>query len=162
MPEPFDPQEPPFDSDPLDAELPGEDGARGGGIVPDLIRKAVVAGLGAVFMGEEGIRKLAGQLKLPKEVLGYILQQADKTKGDVSRVIGEELRRFLNSELMRQEVLQMLSGMTVEIKAEIRLRPDADAKGGASPKVELTGTSVRRGDKDRDREKPHRKSKKES
>lgn len=143
--------------DPLDPDAASDDpSARDRGIVPDLIRKAVVAGLGAVFMGEEGIRKMAGQLKLPKEALGFVLQQADKTKTDVSRVIGEELRRFLNSELLRQELLQMLSGMTVEIKAEVRLRPDPEAKGGQAPKVELTGTSVRRGDKP---EKPKRSKK---
>ena len=152
-----DPRDPPEDDipDPLDTdELPDDEGTRVGGIVPDLIRKAVVAGLGAVFMSEEGIRKLAGQLKLPKEALGYIVQQADKTKGEVSRVIGEELRRFLNSELLRQELLQMLTGVTVEIKAEVRLRPDPDAKGKVLPHVELTGSDVKRGDK-------HRKPKKD-
>jgi hypothetical protein len=155
MPDPFDPPPP----DPLDTELPGEhpeddEGVRLGGIVPDILRKAVVAGLGAVFMSEEGIRKLGGQLKLPKEALGFILSQADKTKSEVTRVIGEELRRFLNSELLRQELLQMLTGVTVEVKAEIRLRPDPDAKGQVLPNVELTGTEVKRPEK-------HRKGKKE-
>src|ERR1700734_4050538 len=91
-----------------DPPTTADEGVKLGGLVPDLIRKAVVAGLGAVFMTEEGIRNLAGQLKLPKEVLGYIITQADKTKGDLTRVIGDELRRFLNSELLRQELLKML------------------------------------------------------
>lgn len=151
-----DPRDPYDDTDPLDSELPPDDeGTRLGGIVPDLIRKAVVAGLGAVFMSEEGIRKLAGQLKLPKEALGYIVSQADKTKGEVSRVIGEEIRRFLNSEILRQELLQMLTGVTVEIKAEVKLRPDPNAKGQVLPKVELTGSEIRKSDK------PHKKGKKE-
>jgi len=164
MPDPLDPHGPPEDdavTDPLDVEPPEEgppddEGVRLGGIVPDILRKAVVAGLGAVFMSEEGIRKLGSQLKLPKEALGFILSQADKTKVEVTRVIGEELRRFLNSELLRQELLQMLTGVTVEIKAEVKLRPDPNAKGQVLPHVELTGSDVRRGDKH------HKKGKKET
>src|SRR5229473_2052250 len=50
--------------------------------VPELVKRVAVAGLGALFMTEEGIRSLAGQLKLPKEVLGFIVSQAEKTNGD--------------------------------------------------------------------------------
>ncbi len=72
--------------DPLD-EGPGTREGRGAtGFVPEFVRKAAVAGLGAVFMTEEGIRSLAGQLKLPKEMLGVILSQAEKTKTEVGRV----------------------------------------------------------------------------
>src|SRR5438105_3410003 len=130
----LDPDDP-LERDPLDAQLPDDapadddEGTRLGGIVPDILRKVMVAGLGAVFMSEEGIRKLGSQLKLPKEALSFILSQADRTKGEVTRVIGEELRRFLNSEVLRQELLQMLTGVTVEIKAEVKLRPDPSAKG---------------------------------
>lgn len=138
------------DLDPLEGSgrpAEGHDGSRLGAFVPDLVRKAVLSGLGAMVMTEEGLGKLAGQLKLPKEVLGTVLAKADETKAEFSRVLGEEIRRFLNSELMRQEVLKMLGEMTIEIRAEVRLRPDPEAKGNLVPKVELTDTSVRRGDK---------------
>jgi hypothetical protein len=139
-----------------DSDLPDESGdalpdsdasGRLGGLVPDLIRKAVVTGLGAVFMTEEGLRNLAGQLKLPKELLGSVAAQADRTKAEVTRVIGEELRRFLNSEVLRKELLQALSGMTVEIKAEVRLRPDPEAKGMILPEVKLTDSRIGRSKK---------------
>ena len=140
----------PSDSEPHEVEEPPVDGdasGRLGGLVPDLIRKAVVTGLGAVFMTEEGLRNLAGQLKLPKELLGSVAAQADRTKAEVTRVIGEELRRFLNSEVLRKELLQALSGMTVEIKAEVRMRPDPDAKGALVPEVKLTDSRIGRGKK---------------
>jgi hypothetical protein len=121
-------------SDPLFAD---EDvtGARAGraGFVPDFVRKAAVAGLGALFMTEEGIRSMAGQLKLPKEALGFILSQAEKTKGDISRVVSEELRRFLQSEKLREEFLKLVSGMTIEVKAQIRLVPPDDQEEGSKP-----------------------------
>jgi len=103
--------------------------------VPELVKRMAVAGLGALFMTEEGIRSLAGQLKLPKEVLGFIVSQAEKTKDDIGRVVSDEVRRFLQSEKLREEFLKLLTGTTIEITAQVRLmpgKPHADAKPGLS------------------------------
>src|SRR5688500_11541580 len=105
---------------------PDDDKSWKGGFVPDFVKKVAVAGLGAVFMTEEGIRGLASQLKLPKEALGFIVAQAEKTKEDVGRVVSEELRRFLQSEKLREEFVKLMAGMKVEIKAEVRLVPDQE------------------------------------
>lgn len=118
-----------FPPDPLmdDDDRQGRSGGPAG-FVPEFVRRMAVAGLGALFMTEEGIRNLAGQLKLPKEALGFILGQAEKTKDEVTRVITDELRRFLQSEKLRDEFLKLMSGMTVEIKAQIRLVPQDKAE----------------------------------
>jgi len=107
--------------DPFGEDAHGKDGRAG--FVPEFVRKIAVAGLGALFMTEEGIRSLSGQLKIPKEVLGLILAQADKTKGDLGRVVSEEIRRFLQSERLRDELTKLVAGTTLEIKAQIRLVP---------------------------------------
>src|SRR4051795_12428487 len=104
--------------DPLDDDYEQPQPGRAG-FVPEFVRKVAVAGLGALFMTEEGIRNLSGQLKLPKEVLGYILSQAEKTKDDIGRTISEEIRRFLQSPKLREEFLKLIAGMTLEIKAEM-------------------------------------------
>lgn len=157
-----------FPPDPLlDDEGQGRE-ARAG-FVPEFVRKVAVAGLGALFMTEDGIRSLAGQLKLPKEMLGYILGQAEKTKDEVGRVLSEELRRFLQSEKLRDEMLKAISGMTVEVKAQIRLVPSEDTsrasdkekdddEGRAStgstggPKVVITELNAKRGGSKRKKE----------
>ena len=130
---------------------PDDDDEREGwaSFVPDFVKKVAVAGMGALFMTEDGIRGLAGQLKLPKEVLAFILSQAEKTKDDLGRVVSEELRRFLQSEKLREEFLKLLSGMTLEVKAEIRLVPDADNKKRSSeeppaPKLVVSEIAARR------------------
>ena len=84
------PPEDPLDSD---DELPHDDEKRG--FVPDFVRRMAWAGLGAVFMSEEGIRRLAKQLKLPKEAMGFLLQQAEKTKDEIGRVVGDEVRKLM-------------------------------------------------------------------
>jgi hypothetical protein len=139
------------DFDPLLGDEPEREGSRAG-FVPEFMRKVAVAGLGALFMTEEGIRSLAGQLKLPKEVLGYILGQAEKTKDEVGRVVSEELRRFLQSEKLRDELLKVVSGMTIEVKAQIRLVPHEDQEPGETgtpgrAKVTVSELHTRRGGK---------------
>jgi len=127
------------------------DGPRGP--IVELMRKVAFAGLGALFMTEEGIRALAGQLKLPKEALGFVLSQAERTKDEVGRVLSEEVRRFLRSDKLRTEFLQLLSGMRVEVTAHVRLLPDPERKPGEAPRPHVEVTQVRtRGSKKKPQE----------
>lgn len=123
--------------DPLDGDAPEGDEKKG--FVPDFVRRMAWAGIGAVFMSEEGVRRLAGQLKLPKEALSFLLQQADKTKDEIGRVVSDEVRKLLQSDRLRDEFLKMIAGMTIEVRAEIKLVPDR-VKGEAAsllPKVRV-------------------------
>lgn len=122
--------------DPLDTDDVGDEKK---GFVPDFVRRMAWAGLGAVFMGEEGLRRLANQLKLPKEALGFMLTQADKTKDEIGRIVSEEVRKLLQSDRLRDELLKMIAGMTIEVRAEVKLVPDR-VKGEAPsllPKVSV-------------------------
>ncbi|HZX40900.1 MAG TPA: hypothetical protein VFE93_03615, partial [Myxococcaceae bacterium] len=75
------------DDDELGVDAPDGPGDATRGPIVELMRKVAFAGLGALFMTEEGIRALAGQLKLPKEALGFVLSQAERTKDEVGRVL---------------------------------------------------------------------------
>jgi hypothetical protein len=133
----------PRDDDSLDVDSPDAAGDGPRGPIVEVMRKVAFAGLGALFMTEEGIRSLAGQLKLPKEALGFVLSQAERTKDEVGRVISEEVRRFLRSDKLRADFLQLLSGMRVEVTAQVRLVPDPDHKPGDAPRPKVEVTSVR-------------------
>lgn len=127
-------------------DLFDEEVKEGRGFVPEFVRKMAVAGMGALFMTEEGLRGLASQLKLPKDVLTYLLAQAQNTKDDISRVVSEELRGFLQSDKLRDEFLKLLSGMTVEVTAQVRLVPTHERKGkepSASPELKITHLSAK-------------------
>lgn len=116
----------------------GEDGTDGGRL-SDMLRRAMVAGLGAVFMTEEGIRTYVKDMKLPKEVMNFVVGQAGRSKDELFRVVGEELRRFFESAALKDELKKLISEMTIEVKAEIRLRPEGEA-----PEVKVTETTTRR------------------
>jgi hypothetical protein len=114
---------------PRDEVQPEEDGSAAGkgGFVADAVRKAVLAGLGAVFLTEEGARKLARDWKLPKELISYVVSQAAGAKTEVMRVVSDEIRRFMQSDALRREFIRALTSMSIEVTAEIRLK---DAGGG--------------------------------
>jgi hypothetical protein len=107
-------------------ELPPEDVKKLSGLVPDIVRRAVLTGVGALFMTEEGIRNLVGDMKLPKDALGFLLSQADKTRTEVARVVTQEVRRFLESETLRRELWKVLTGVTLEVNASIQLKPSGE------------------------------------
>ena len=130
------PTQPPDNDDPLNTDPAGD--TAGGRF--DFVRRMAAAGLGALFMSEEGIKRLANQLKLPKEAMGFLLHQAEKTKDDLGRIVSDELRKFLQSDRLRDELLKLVAGMTLEVRAEVKLVPDR-VKGEAPslmPKVRIS------------------------
>src|SRR5437016_13380623 len=105
-----------------DDDLPPEEMKRLSGIVPDIVRRAVLTGVGALFMTEEGIRNLVGDMKMPKDALAFLIAQADKTRSEVARVVTHEVRRFLESEPLRRERWKLRTGVTLEYDAIIQLK----------------------------------------
>ncbi len=113
----------------------GDPGLRGR--AADFMKKAMMAGVGALFLTEEGIRNVVGDLKLPKEMLASLVTQADRTKQEVVRTLGEEVRRFLESAAVHEELHRLLSDVTIEVKAEVRLRPGKSAELVGQPQLQV-------------------------
>ena len=125
------------------------------GIIPDIVKRTFYAGLGAVFTTEEGIRKIASDLKLPKDVANYLIQSAASTKDEMFRVVGKELRGFLETVNISGELQKLLTSLSFEIKTEIRFIPNDEAIGGVKPDIKLGRMAFRRNkDRDRDDKKP--------
>lgn len=108
----------------LDPELQDEK-ARGRGVT-DLFRKVVVSGVGALFMTEEGIRSAVKELKLPKEALAAALAQADRTKAEVLRIVGSEVRSFLQSANLQEQLIDVLTRLQWDVRAEVAFKKNAD------------------------------------
>src|SRR5438045_3818552 len=92
---------------------PPEDEARVRGrleqFIPELVRRTILAGLGAVFTTEEGIRKLASEIPLPKELAAFLIQQAGSSKDELFRIFARELRSFLESANLAGEMQKLLT-----------------------------------------------------
>lgn len=104
-------------------------------VLSDWVKKAVATGVSAVFMTEEGVRSALSEIKMPKDAIGSIVSQVDKTKTELIAAMARELRGFLNNLEIHELIKKVLAGTTFEINAKIRLVP---GKYGAL-KVELVG-----------------------
>ena len=126
--------DPDIPEDPTTLPDQANDGPGTVGFVADVVRKAVLTGVGALFLTEEGARKVAREWKLPKDLATYLVSQASGAKDEVLRVLGQELRRLLDSETFRKEILKSVENMTIEIHAEMRLKASDD---GPAPPVKV-------------------------
>jgi len=94
-------------------ELPGDEREVGRGL-GDFVRRAVSVGVGA----------------------------AQRSKEDIMRAAGTEVRSWLEHLNVHDELVKLLSKMSVEVKAEVRFRP-RDEKPEKPEKTEKPGKSER-------------------
>ena len=105
------------------------------------------------------MRELVGEnVKLPKELVGYVFSQVDETKNALVRVVAGEVRDFLQATDLATELQKALTSLSFEIKTEIRFIPN-DA-GGVTPDVKAEVDAKR--PKRRKTEPPPRGSKRGS
>ena len=115
--------------------------------IPDIVRRTILGGIGAVFASEEGIRKLASEVSLPKDVVNFLLQQATNSKDEVLRVVAKEVRGFLESANLSAEMQKLLTQLSLEVKTEVRFIPNDEAVGGVKPDFKHK-MAVKRNDSD--------------
>ncbi|MCA9679507.1 MAG: hypothetical protein H6709_16805 [Kofleriaceae bacterium] len=147
------PDDPDHDRERDRGELPDSLRQRLEAMVPELVKRTFAAGMGAVFSTEEGIRKLAKDINIP-DVAGYIATTADTTKDKVLDVVAREVREFLQTMNLGEEVAKLLTTLSFEVKTEIRFIPNSERYGGVEPDVKGSVRLKRAGssgDKDKDK-----------
>lgn len=145
--------------DDLDDDAP-EGHERGGftaKVLGDMARKALMTGIGAVFMSEEALRGQLAEMKLPKEAMGYVVNQADKTKREIIEVVGREARNFFGRLEVDKVVGKLLVGTTIEINTKIRILPKEG--GGIGVSVEKNDTALVKTDEAAPEERPRKRRK---
>src|SRR5687768_657170 len=106
----------------------------------DLARRALMTGIGAVFMSEETLRGQLSDMKLPKEAMQYVVSTADKTKREIVAAIARETRDFLGKLEVDKVLGRALVGTTIEIQTRIRVLPKGE--GGPAVAVEQSDTRL--------------------
>ena len=134
------------DRDRGDRDLPESIRKRLEAMVPDLVKRTVSAGMGALFATEENLRKLAKDLPGAGEVAGYLATTADSTKDKVMEIIAREVREFLTTVNLGEEIAKMLTALSFEVKTEIRFIPNSERYAGVEPDVKAA-VRVKRSDR---------------
>lgn len=111
-------------------------------IIPDLIKRVLEIGIERLAEGPDSVRRVVGDLKLPREALTSILSQIDETKAGVYRVVAKEVRDFLGQKSFAEELSRALTALSFEIRTEVRFVPN-EARGRPTPDVR-SKVSVRR------------------
>jgi hypothetical protein len=109
------------------------------GVIPELVKRAVELGVEKAHEAPDAVKQLVGDLKLPKEIAGYLFSQVDETKNGIFRIAAKEIRDFLEHTNLSGEMQKLLTTVQFEVNTTIRFRPNdgkdkvetKDAKGEA-------------------------------
>jgi hypothetical protein len=95
------------------------------GILPELVKRVFEAGYERLSEGPESVRHFMSELRLPKDVLS----QLDETKNGIYRAVAKEVRDFLDHTNFADELANVLTKLSFEVKTEVRFIPNDAAKG---------------------------------
>jgi hypothetical protein len=87
----------------------------------DTLKKVFAAGVSAAFMTEESIRAYLSELKLPKEMLGVLLQSAAKTKEEIAARVTNEMVTLVRKIDLVREFSRFAEEHKFKITAEVEI-----------------------------------------
>ena len=109
------------------------------GVLPDIVKRAFSAGMGGISASEERIRDALSDTKLPKEVVAYLLKQADSTKREFFRILSTEIREALEEMDFGGEFAKILTRLSLEARVQVRFIENEDASGRDSVQPKAAG-----------------------
>lgn len=92
-------------------------------VVPDFLKRAIENTMGSV--------QNTGSLS--REALSYLLQQGDRGKKEVVRIVAQEVGTFLKNVDLSSEVIKVLTAVQIEVNASVKFKPSKD--GGIKPEI---------------------------
>lgn len=111
-------------------------------LVPEVVKRTVEAGLDSFSKADRGrLRGLVTELKIPRDVARYLLAQVDDTKNALLRVFAREVREFLESTDLAEDMRKVLTSVSLEISTRVSFVPN-EATGGVRPDVTSTVKAV--------------------
>lgn len=90
-------------------------------ILGESLKKVFAAGVTAAFMTEENVRAHLADLKLPKEFLNLLLQQANKSKDDLVQKVSKEIIQMIGKIDFMSEFAKFAETHKFKISAEIEV-----------------------------------------
>ena len=100
------------------------------GVVTDFVRRAI----------ENTVGQVQSTSSLSREAIAYLLQQGDKGRKEVLRIVAKEVGDFLRHVDISTEVIKVLTGIQMDFSASVRFRHAEDGK--VKPEVSTSKTSI--------------------
>ena len=93
-------------------------------VIPEILKRAVEIGVEKARESPGDVKQFIHDLKVPKEVAHYLLQQIDETKNGLFRVVAKEIRDFLEHTNFAGEIQKILTTVQFEVNTTIRFTPN--------------------------------------
>ena len=122
-------------------------------LIPELVKRFVETGVERLADSPETVRQWANELRLPKEVLNAILTHVEDAKSEIFKVVVREVREFLERANLADEISRVLTGVTLEVKTQVRFVPN-EAKSGRQQPAAKASVSLTRDEGDIASEQP--------
>ena len=87
--------------------------------ISEAMKKVVLTGVGTIFLTEETVRNYLGELKLPKELWGGFLENANKTKQEFLSAFAKEAAQVLSHIDLVAEVNKVLESHKMKLSIEV-------------------------------------------
>ena len=118
------------------------------GLVGDVVRRAIHVGNEVVDSTEDQVRKILQDMPVAREVGDRVAGRLDEYKGEVFRIVKNEVHEFLERVDIGAELQKLLTSVSFEIVTEVRFIPNEKAAaGGPAIKPEVkAGVRVKRAD----------------
>jgi hypothetical protein len=91
------------------------------GLLGETLKKVFTAGVSAAFMTEESVRAYLAELKLPKEILNLLLQQANRSKDEITQRVSKEIVTMVQKIDFAKEAARFAETHKFKITAEIEI-----------------------------------------
>jgi len=105
-------------------------------LVIDLMKKLLTLSIGGILFTEETVRKSITELKLPKDIATFVIQQSIKSKDELLRFISEEIVKAMKDVKIEKEIRKVLENYKVSINMEINF--EASEKKSLKAKAKLS------------------------
>ena len=89
------------------------------GKVGETLKKVFTAGVSAAFMTEESIRNYLSELKMPKELMTAVLQNANKTKEEIAGRVSNEMVAMVKKMDFAEVMAKFARDHKFKISAEV-------------------------------------------
>ena len=91
--------------------------------VSDFVRRAI----------ETTVGQVQNQSGLPKEAISYLLQQGERGRRELVRIVAKEVGDFLRATDISSEVVKVLTNVQVDFSARLRFKRNPE--GGLDPEL---------------------------
>ncbi|MBI3543135.1 MAG: hypothetical protein HY075_07670 [Deltaproteobacteria bacterium] len=85
----------------------------------EAMKKIVLTGVGTIFLTEESVRSYLSEMKLPKELWGGFLENAQKTKSEFLSTFAKEAAQVLARVDIAAEAKKFLEGHRIKVSVEV-------------------------------------------